>query len=158
MYKVITNTTSPPPAAYQVPLPPQSEIPPPYIGPHYPTTSAPLICSWKPSCCQWLIQLWLRLWLKQQTLAKWGDLGWEWRVIRLGSIDQLKAGDLDIVVVACGVSGILEWWQGSLIGLGSFLDVHSQFHTMLLLSFLHNIAFRLSLAPLHVVMGAQFDT
>ena len=26
--------------------------------------------------CQRLIQLWLRSWLKQQTLAKWGDLGW----------------------------------------------------------------------------------
>ena len=46
--------------------------------------------------CQRLIQLWLRSRLKQQMLAKWGDLGWGRGVVRLGSIDQLKAGVLDV--------------------------------------------------------------
>ena len=48
------------------------------------------------SYCQRLIQLWLRSRLKQQMLAKRGDLEWGKRVVRLGSIDQLKAGDLDV--------------------------------------------------------------
>ena len=48
------------------------------------------------SFCQRLIQLWLRSRLKQQSLAKQGNLEGEKRVVILGSIDQLKAGDLDV--------------------------------------------------------------
>ena len=48
------------------------------------------------SFCQRLIQLWLRSRLKQQCLLSKGDFKWGKRVVRLGSIDQLKAEDLDV--------------------------------------------------------------
>jgi len=47
------------------------------------------------------------------------------------------------VVVAWRVSGILVWYQGSLVGLGSILHVCSQTSTMSLLA----ITFRLCPAP-----------
>ena len=42
------------------------------------------------------------------------------------------------VVVAWRVSGILVWYQGSLVGLGSILHVGSQTSTTLLLTILHD--------------------
>jgi len=66
-------------------------------------------------------------------------------------------GVLAVVVVARGVSGILERCRGSLVGLGSFPDVRSQTSTTSLLAIPHDRAFRLSPAPLHVVMRARFD-
>jgi hypothetical protein len=57
------------------------------------------------------------------------------------------------VVVARGVSGILEWCWGFLVGLGSFPFVRSQTFTTLWLAILLDIAFRLSLSPLQCRQG-----